>query len=130
MKQHSKAFVIHQGMRSPCRLRKHVDTHVQVCNNLALAIQMASVAEAAALGRRLGLDQKVLADIFNSSSARCWSSDLIPPCACASAHAVTPLLLGPFAACATLVCPSCWAGMVSLSQIQISVPGVNAACEA
>ena len=79
MKQHSKAFVIHQGMRSPCRLRKHVDTHVQVCNNLALAIQMASVAEAAALGRRLGLDQKVLADIFNSSSARCWSSDSYHP---------------------------------------------------
>ena len=56
----------------------------QVCNNMALAIQMASIAEAAAAGRRLGLDSKVLADVFNSSSARCWSSEAynpVPVCA-------------------------------------------------
>ena len=52
---------------------------VQVCNNLALAVQMASIAEAAALGGRLGLDPRVLSDIFNSSSARCWSSDSYHP---------------------------------------------------
>lgn len=52
---------------------------VQVCNNLALAIQMASIAEASALGMRLGLSATTLADIFNSSSARCWSSDSYHP---------------------------------------------------
>ena len=64
------------------------DTHAyscgQVCNNMALAIQMASIAEASAAGRRLGLDPKVLADVFNSSSARCWSSEAynpVPVCA-------------------------------------------------
>ena len=46
---------------------------------MALAIQMASIAEASAVGRRLGLDPKVLADVFNSSSARCWSSDTYNP---------------------------------------------------
>lgn len=52
---------------------------LQVTNNLALAIQMASIAEASALGRRWGLDPKLLADIFNSSSARCWSSESYNP---------------------------------------------------
>lgn len=52
---------------------------VQVCNNMALAIQMASIAEASAMGRRLGLDPKVLAEVFNSSSARCWSSEAYNP---------------------------------------------------
>ena len=51
----------------------------QVCNNMALAIQMASIAEASAMGRRLGLDPKVLAEVFNSSSARCWSSEAYNP---------------------------------------------------
>ncbi|CAL5223421.1 g5934 [Coccomyxa viridis] len=51
----------------------------KVCNNMALAIQMASIAEASAAGRRLGLDPKVLADVFNSSSARCWSSEAYNP---------------------------------------------------
>ncbi|EIE21974.1 3-hydroxyisobutyrate dehydrogenase-like protein, partial [Coccomyxa subellipsoidea C-169] len=51
----------------------------KVCNNLALAIQMVSIAEAAALGGRLGMDPKLLADIFNSSSARCWTSDSYHP---------------------------------------------------
>lgn len=51
----------------------------QVCNNMALAVQMASIAEASAMGRRLGLDPKVLAEVFNSSSARCWSSEAYNP---------------------------------------------------
>ena len=46
---------------------------VKLCNNLALAIQMASIAESMALGQKLGLDLKVLSDVMNMSSARCWS---------------------------------------------------------
>merc|ERR1711937_280093 len=52
----------------------------KLCNNLVLAVSMAGVAEAHALGGRLGLDQKVFADIINSSSGRCWSSDTYNPC--------------------------------------------------
>uniref|UniRef100_A0A7I4FLV3 3-hydroxyisobutyrate dehydrogenase n=1 Tax=Physcomitrium patens TaxID=3218 RepID=A0A7I4FLV3_PHYPA len=51
----------------------------KVCNNLALAISMAGVAEALALGQQLGIDAHTLSNIFNSSSARCWSSDTYNP---------------------------------------------------
>ncbi len=53
---------------------------LQVCNNLVLGVSMAAVAEGLALGSKLGLDPKLLSDIFNSSSARCWSSDSYNPC--------------------------------------------------
>ena len=53
---------------------------LQVCNNLVLGVSMAAVAEGLALGQRLGLDPKLLSDIFNNSSARCWSSDSNNPC--------------------------------------------------
>ncbi|KAL2641734.1 hypothetical protein R1flu_009321 [Riccia fluitans] len=51
----------------------------KVCNNLAMAISMAGVSEAFALGQRLGIDALTLSNIFNSSSARCWSSDTYNP---------------------------------------------------
>ncbi|KAK9812329.1 hypothetical protein WJX73_002793 [Symbiochloris irregularis] len=51
----------------------------KVCNNLALGIQMASIAEALTLGRDLGLDPGTLTAIFNASSARCWSSEVYNP---------------------------------------------------
>ena len=53
---------------------------LQVCNNLVLGVSMAAVAEGLALGTKLGLDPKLLSDIFNSSSAQCWSSDSYNPC--------------------------------------------------
>jgi len=52
----------------------------KLCNNLVLGISMAAVCEGHALGSRLGLDPKVLADILNTSSGRCWSSDTYNPC--------------------------------------------------
>jgi 3-hydroxyisobutyrate dehydrogenase len=51
----------------------------KICNNLLLAISMIGVAEAMSLGTALGIDGKVLADIINSSSGRCWSSDTYNP---------------------------------------------------
>ena len=51
----------------------------KICNNLALAIQMASVAEACTLAQRLGLDVHKLAAIMNTSTGRCWSSDTYHP---------------------------------------------------
>lgn len=52
---------------------------VKICNNLILAISMAGVSEAMALGVALGMDAKVMAGIINTSSGRCWSSDTYNP---------------------------------------------------
>ncbi|XP_070529139.1 3-hydroxyisobutyrate dehydrogenase, mitochondrial isoform X1 [Cardiocondyla obscurior] len=51
----------------------------KLCNNMLLAISMIGTAEAFNLGQKLGLNAKILADIINSSSGRCWSSDLYNP---------------------------------------------------
>ena len=51
----------------------------KICNNLILGITMAGVAEAMALGEKLGIDARVLADIINTSTGRCWSSDTYNP---------------------------------------------------
>jgi 3-hydroxyisobutyrate dehydrogenase len=51
----------------------------KICNNLVLGITMAGVAEAMSLGEALGIDPKVLCDIINTSTGRCWSSDTYNP---------------------------------------------------
>eukprot|EP01094_Clydonella_sp_ATCC50884_P019088 TRINITY_DN3659_c0_g1_i1.p1 TRINITY_DN3659_c0_g1~~TRINITY_DN3659_c0_g1_i1.p1 ORF type:complete len:387 (-),score=112.11 TRINITY_DN3659_c0_g1_i1:167-1192(-) len=51
----------------------------KVCNNLVLGISMIGVCEAMNLGRKLGMDPHVMAGIFNTSTARCWSSDTYNP---------------------------------------------------
>lgn len=51
----------------------------KICNNMLLAISMIGVAEAMSLGSSLGIDAKVLSDIINTSSGRCWSSDTYNP---------------------------------------------------
>lgn len=51
----------------------------KLCNNLSLAISMAGTAEALNLGIKLGMDGKKLAEVMNTSTARCWSSDSYNP---------------------------------------------------
>ncbi|GAB3626537.1 3-hydroxyisobutyrate dehydrogenase [Pandoraea terrae] len=51
----------------------------KICNNLVLGISMIGVAEAMALGDKLGIDAKVLAGVLNTSTGRCWSSDTYNP---------------------------------------------------
>lgn len=51
----------------------------KICNNMLLAISMIGTAETMNLGIRMGLDPKLLASIINSSSGRCWSSELYNP---------------------------------------------------
>jgi len=51
----------------------------KVCNNLALAIEMIGISEAMNLGVSLGMDAKLMASIFNTSTSRCWSSDTYNP---------------------------------------------------
>lgn len=52
---------------------------VKICNNLLLAISMTATSEVMALGVKLGVDPKVLASAINSSSGRCWSSEVYNP---------------------------------------------------
>lgn len=51
----------------------------KICNNMLLGISMIGVAEAMALGNTLGIDTGVLANIINSSTGRCWSSEVYNP---------------------------------------------------
>ena len=53
----------------------------KTCNNMALAIQMLSVAEALAMAKNLGLDPKKMASIMVTATSRCWSIDTYPPIA-------------------------------------------------
>ena len=51
----------------------------KMCYNLLLGISMIGVAEAMALGSSLGIDTDVLAGVINSSTGRCWSSEIYNP---------------------------------------------------
>jgi 3-hydroxyisobutyrate dehydrogenase-like beta-hydroxyacid dehydrogenase len=51
----------------------------KLANNLVMGISMAAVAEGLALGQALGISPRQLTDVFNSSSARCWSSEAYNP---------------------------------------------------
>ena len=52
---------------------------VKLSNNLILAQHMVAVSEAMLLGTRLGVDPKVLAQCVNTSTGRCWTSELYNP---------------------------------------------------
>lgn len=51
----------------------------KICNNMALAVQMISVAEALNLGIKMGMDSKTLSNIMKVSTSRCWSVDTYNP---------------------------------------------------
>jgi len=51
----------------------------KLSNNLLLASSMTAVSESFLLGTKLGIDPKILANIINTSSGRCWSSDTYNP---------------------------------------------------
>lgn len=51
----------------------------KVCNNLLLGISMIGVSEAFHLGVKLGMDPKILNQIINTSSGRCWTSEVYNP---------------------------------------------------
>jgi len=52
----------------------------KLCNNLSLGVSMIGTCEAMNLGVKLGIDPKVLAGVINSSTGRCWSSEVYNPC--------------------------------------------------
>ncbi|CAC5357971.1 HIBADH [Mytilus coruscus] len=47
---------------------------------MLLGISMIGTSEAMNLGKKLGLEPKLLAKILNTSSGRCWSSEVYNPC--------------------------------------------------
>jgi len=51
----------------------------KLCNNLALGVQMIGICEAVLLGEEFGIDPVVLASVMNSSTAKCWSSEINNP---------------------------------------------------
>ncbi|CEL55141.1 3-hydroxyisobutyrate dehydrogenase [Rhizoctonia solani AG-1 IB] len=51
----------------------------KICNNLVLGVQQIVVAEAMLLGTRLGLSPEILAGVINTSTGRCWSSEVNNP---------------------------------------------------
>ena len=51
----------------------------KICNNMVLGVQQVVVAEAMLLGQRFGLDPKVLASVINSSTGKCWASEVNNP---------------------------------------------------
>ncbi|SLM39455.1 3-hydroxyisobutyrate dehydrogenase [Lasallia pustulata] len=51
----------------------------KLANNYLLAVSNIATAEAMNLGIKLGLDPKVLGDLINSSSGRCWASEVNNP---------------------------------------------------
>lgn len=53
----------------------------KLANNYLLAIGNIATCEAMNLGQRWGLDPHVLADMINTSSGRCWSSEVNNPVA-------------------------------------------------
>lgn len=52
----------------------------KICNNMLLGISMIGTSETINLGIKLGLDPKTLSNVLNSSSGRCWSSEIYNPC--------------------------------------------------
>lgn len=51
----------------------------KLANNYVLALQNIAVAEAMNLGLRLGVDAKILTNVMNASTGRCWSSEVNNP---------------------------------------------------
>lgn len=51
----------------------------KICNNMLLGISMIGVCETMNMAIRLGLDPKQFMDIINSSTGRCWSSEVYNP---------------------------------------------------
>lgn len=47
----------------------------KLANNLVLAASMAATCEAANIAKTLGLDLKVLRNVLNNSSGKCWTSE-------------------------------------------------------
>src|SRR6266498_2746018 len=76
----AKAYLSHMGKNIIHCGELGTGQIAKICNNMLLAISMVGVAETMNLGTQLGMDPKLLANILNTSSGRCWSSEVYNPC--------------------------------------------------
>ncbi|EAR82501.1 3-hydroxyisobutyrate dehydrogenase (macronuclear) [Tetrahymena thermophila SB210] len=78
--QECKNLLQHMGKNIANCEKPGAGSIAKICNNMALGIEMIAVAEAISLGKKLGIDPKVLSSIMNTASGRCWSSEVYNPC--------------------------------------------------
>ncbi|XP_058796018.1 3-hydroxyisobutyrate dehydrogenase, mitochondrial [Phymastichus coffea] len=77
--EQAKSFLEAMGSRAVHCGEVGMGQVAKICNNMLLAIQMIGLSEALSLGDKLGLDPKILTDIVNTSTGRCWSSEIYNP---------------------------------------------------
>lgn len=75
----AEPFILQMGKRAVHCGNLGAGQVAKICNNMLLAISMIGVSEAMNLGIRLGLEPKTLMDIINTSTGRCWSSEVYNP---------------------------------------------------
>ncbi|KAG0141338.1 hypothetical protein CROQUDRAFT_110535 [Cronartium quercuum f. sp. fusiforme G11] len=75
----AEPFLSRMGRRSVYCGPSGAGLSAKIANNLLLAISMIGTAEAFLLGVKLGLAPELLAQIINTSTGRCWSSEVNNP---------------------------------------------------
>ena len=74
-----KPILLHMGKRAVHLGDQGTGLAGKLANNYLLAISNIATAEAMNLGIKLGLDPTALGDLINTSSGRCWSSEVNNP---------------------------------------------------
>jgi 3-hydroxyisobutyrate dehydrogenase len=77
--QRIRGVLAHMGKRAWHLGEPGAGVSGKLANNYMLAINNIATAEAMNLGIRWGLDPKALADLINSSTGRCWPSEVNNP---------------------------------------------------
>lgn len=77
--QRAEPYILQMGQRAVHCGSLGAGQIAKISNNMLLAITMIGVSEAMNLGIKLGLDPKTLMDIINTSTGRCWSSEVYNP---------------------------------------------------
>lgn len=62
-----------------CGTRVGDGQRVKICNNAVLASHMIAMAEAFLLGKKMGLEPKIMTEIFKTTTAKCWSNEVGNP---------------------------------------------------
>ncbi|GAA5977529.1 hypothetical protein JCM11641_000989 [Rhodosporidiobolus odoratus] len=88
--ERAKPFLEMMGSRSIHCGTNGTGLAAKICNNLLLGISMVGTAEAMLLGKSLGLSPELLAGILNTSTGRCWSSEVNNPAPGATPSVPTP----------------------------------------
>ncbi|KZO89779.1 hypothetical protein CALVIDRAFT_547738 [Calocera viscosa TUFC12733] len=77
--ERASKFIVHMGQRVIHCGSFGSGLAAKICNNMVLGVEQIVVAEAMLLGKNLGLDPQVLAQVINSSTGGCWASSVNNP---------------------------------------------------